>query len=250
MTVTNAVASLTVKQQELHLLAVRFERLNTFAHELHSVTKRKRFTVRNLLLWDAMIGAHRMLIIDLSEWIGSVYGWLRKDLQGSSLKELCAGNRKAARATASHFEGKTNVCVEDHERFKRLFLRTYRAALRRLFGSTPAGKGATQQDVLELSTRLEKWREPLKKLRDQAAHAYGDHSDEKTKHRIDHLGRHIRKCGQLLNDLRLLLECSTYGLPTLGPSSDNTAARDVVDLLVLGDSSNIFQGIRDNSESY
>jgi hypothetical protein len=231
-----ALNALTDKQLELHQLGERFQRAHSFALELQRSTKGKRFDIRNAFAWEAAISAHRMLIIDLSEWIGSVVKWLAVHLQGDALGELRASKRKAAKVAKGsgvHKDADTQRARRRH--LEGSFFASYCRALRRLFGkAAEKRRRATEQDVRKLEARLRSWREPLKELRDSAAHAYGDRTESKTRHQLVKLRGRIEKCGRLLNDLRLLLDCATYGLPNLKPSDHNAHARDLVDLIVLG----------------
>lgn len=230
-----ALKALTVKQRELHALAERFRRAHSFALELQRATKGKRFDVRSAFAWDAVISAHRMLIVDLSEWIASIVKWLGVYLQGDALAELRASKRKAAKVAAgSHVQANGDAgWIRKH--LTESFFESYCEALRRLFGKTAEQRrSAVDRDVRRLEARLETWREPLADLRNAAAHAYGDRTESKTRHRLTDLRKKIERCGRLLNDLRLLLDCSTYGLPNLKPSDHDAHARDLVDLVVLG----------------
>lgn len=231
-----ALKALTQKQRELHQLGERFQRAHSFAVELQRSTKGKRFDIRNAFAWEAVISAHRMLIIDLSEWIGSIVKWLGVNLQREALAELRASKNKAAKVakgSSVHADADTEHALRRH--LEGSFFASYCRALRRLFGNAAEKRRrATDQDVRKLEARLRSWREPLKELRDSAAHAYGDRTGSKTRHRLVDLRGRIEKCGRLLNDLRLLLDCSTYGLPNLKPSDHDAHARDVVDLIVLG----------------
>jgi hypothetical protein len=231
-----ALQALTEKQGELCHLAERFRRAYAFALELRRATKGKRFEIRNSFAWDAVMGEHRMLIIDLSEWIGSLVKWLGVYLQGDVLAELRASKRKAIKiAESSQVDADEETRRALRRGLAESFFESYRDALRRLFGRVAERRrSATEPDVRRLKASLESWREPLATVRNAAAHAYGDRTESKTRHRLVDLRKRIEKCARLLNDLRLLLDCSSYALPNLNPSDHDARARDLVDLIVLG----------------
>lgn len=232
-----ALKALTTKQLELIRLAERFRHVHSFAVELRRATKGKRFAIRNRLAWDSVISGHRVLIIDLSEWIGSfAERWLGVHLQGGALAELRASKRKASKfAEDSPVDADPETSTTIRRYLAETYFESFCQALRRLFGPVAERRrSATDPDVRRLEKRLQSWREPLAKLRNAAAHAYGDRTESKTRHRLVDLRKRIEKCARLLNDLRLLLDCSTYSLPNLEPSEHDAHARDLVDLIIIG----------------
>jgi hypothetical protein len=234
------VDDITRKQRELAALAERFERLNSFNAELGRATKRKPFQIASALVWDAVRSMRRMFIIDLAEWVGSLHAedgkWLRRTFQGAVLGRLRSSKKLAAKLAA---ESKI-IGAREHEVFYRkhhatTILEQRSAALGRLFGKEAAARGAaTPADVGRLAKRLERWSTALHELRNVHAHAYGLRVGSVRQIGLTHLAKRIAYCGRLLNDFRLLLSHSHYGVPPLGPSAGDENCRDLVDLLVVG----------------
>ena len=227
---------LTKKQHELLELAHQFQSLRSFVAELRRVTKYKPFDIHHEVAWNGAINTNRMLVIDLAAWVKSLSGgWLRTNLSGASLAML-----RTSKKLAKKLAEKASIdAPPDVERFLRerrveeIF--EHRAnALKRLFGKVVAARGAASgTDVRRLEERLAKWAENLDSVRNQHAHRYGRSATVKTL-RFHDLSRRIEKCARLLNDIRFLLDQSTYSLPDLDASDGDIMAKDLVDLIVVG----------------
>jgi len=74
----------------------------------------------------------------------------------------------------------------------------------------------------------------LRSLRNYHAHRYGEIPVSTEVIKLRSIANCISFCGRVLNDLRILVDNSSFALPSLEPSQNNVAARDVVDLLLMG----------------
>jgi hypothetical protein len=236
--VSTVLDALTKRQRELGTLAHDFQLLRSFASELQRTTKGKPFAIRNDLAWAGIVSLRRTIVIDLAGWVRSVCDpWLRKTLDGPSLVSLRASKRLAAKIVegsvilpvlggadvTGRIRGYQASTVEDGRR----------RALTRLFGKEAARRGhATSEDVLHLEDTLRRWVTDLDALRNREAHPFTFKGDIKELGLAD-LARRFTYCGRVLNDLRLLLDSSTYLMPRLEASND-PRCRDLVDLIVVG----------------
>lgn len=231
------VLELTKRQEQLNELARSFARLRSFERELKRVSKGKRFNVNNLLIWDALHALRRTLVIDLSEWVDGLHSkWLRSRLQGATLGQL-RNSRRLARAIVGARMSGGRLLDEpwNRRRWEKTTLEARRAALRHLFGSTVAARGkVSAADVTRLERKLYRWSTNLRELRNEYAHRFGEGRIDAKQLRLHHLARRISYCGRLMNSLRLLLDNSTYQLPSLAASGRDAESEDAVDLVVLG----------------
>lgn len=215
-------------QQDLVRLCHSLTRLRSVEAELASVTRRKPFTIRNGILWHALISTHRMLIIDVAAFGDAVGKWMVAAFRGDSLHYLSVSNR---RANKLHPTRPTDEAVA-----------LLTKQLRYLFGAPAARRRAARQEDVEAFRDAQKERYTaslLKSARDSHAHRYND-PDSVESIGFSALARELRRCGRILNALRLLINCSTYEMPSLSAprsrrGSHGSDANDLVDLLVLGD---------------
>ena len=231
------IEDVSKKQRELWELGDRFERLRSFNVELERRTRRKVFQIASHLVWDAYLSLYRMLIIDLAEWVGSIHAkWLRTVFQGVALGKLRNSKRLATKlAGGATIVGDPDVASVIRQNQAMVIQEQRALALKRLFGPKVASRGAANgQDIERLSKKLERWAANLHTLRNFHAHRYGTKVGKTPKMRWAHLEARITSCGRLLNDLRLLVDQSHYGLPSLEPSERDENCRDLVDLLVCG----------------
>jgi hypothetical protein len=217
------------RQADLSELARSFQRFRTFADETRRATKGKRFDIRNLLLWDALHAQHRMLVIDLADWVDHLRtsafhtGWFRRHLQGEALGKLRTSKR-LVRKLAGNRDRYVHTIIGDGRI----------GALKRLFGVSVARRGkATAEDVLRLEKRLDRWATNLRNWRN--VHAHRLEAVDAKRLRLQDLAKRFEYCGRLMNNIRLLLDNSTYSMPSLKPCERDTNCRDLVDLLVVGD---------------
>lgn len=225
---------MTARQGELNDLARAFQRLRTFVEELRRATRGKPFDIRSMLVWDSLHALHRILIIDLAAWVDSLHAaWFRRHLQGASLAMLRNSKTLAAKIVDGSPRRSTDRWVRQHR--ASLTLQGRQAALVRLFGKKTAERGrASAEDIIRLEKRLYRWSKNLREWRNVQAHRYGTEIGSATPLRMQDLARRFVYCGRLMNDLRLLIDSSTYSMPSIEPSKHDLHARDLVDLMVVG----------------
>jgi hypothetical protein len=233
------------KQAELYRIADAFERLRRFFVELRRVTKGKPFHVANDLAWDSALALQRTLVIDLAAWVRTLHGsrkhrgWLRAHLSSNSLSMLRTSRKLAAKlADRSHVSAPPEVEGFLRASLARDVLEYRRTALRRLFGTTVAARGqAVGKDVERLERRLFAWAEDLHEARNATAHPYGKRKGTPWFLPLRSLDARVKRCGRIMNDLRLLVLDETASMPMRsdGQRPDPHSA-DLVDLIVLGTS--------------
>lgn len=229
------LAGLTDLQRDLNDLAHTLGDLWCFEREFAARTKGKPFRIWNTLAWGGVSSTYRILLIDLAAWYQNVEGWLPRELQGTELAKLRNSKRLAAKIVAQHpsrGSGDPQALRRHHEQ---VVYESRERALSRLFGVASSRRGtATQAEVARLAARLEKRRlRNLKDARNMQAHRYG-WEQSVAKIRTKDLAKRVDSAGKLLNDLRLLLDSSTYHLPDMQPTDHDACARDLVDLILVG----------------
>jgi hypothetical protein len=205
------LAEIKKKQHELDELREVFGGLRTFDAALRRSTKNKLFDVVNSFAWASVLACSRMIVIDLAAWVDSllpprppkkgVEGWLRKHVKGDAL----------------------------------VFCQNHRAAMTRLFGKRAARRGSpSEADILRLEERLFTWAENLRHWRNARAHRYGYQTGSARVLRFPDLAKRFVACSRLMNDFRLLVDESTLVMSRTEPSTNDSTARDLVDIIVAG----------------
>jgi len=230
---------LTDLQLDLNELAESLRCFRSFEAEFRRCSKGKPYRIWSHLAWRSVTSLYRTILIDLAAWYSAVERWLQSDLQhGDVFGKLRTSKRLAAKIVA------TDPTPDPQDPKERDWLRRHHEslvfesrgeALKRLFGKRAAArKNATHAEVNALATRMGARRKTnLKTLRDFHAHRIGWTED--VKHlRSEHLARRIASAGDVLNDIRLLLDSSTYHVPSMAPSDNDANARDMVDLILVG----------------
>jgi hypothetical protein len=240
------LAAIQTKQYELHELAERLGDLRSFALELRRWTKGKTFDVVSTLAWDGVLSSQRMFVIDLAAWIDSLlpprpakpgqFGWLATHLQGRALVALHTDEARAVSLAANErMNAPPSVQPMLRADLARTLLAGYRAALQRLFGRRAVRRGhPLPADVARLEKRLFRWAQNLRRFRNTLAHRYGAQTGTARALRLADLVKRFDHCARLMNDLRLLHDSSQMLMPTTKPTPGDTAACDLVDLIVLG----------------
>jgi hypothetical protein len=244
------IDELTKRQRDLDDIALRFQQFRSFVVELRKTTKGKPFDPRSLLAWEAILSLNRMIVIDLQSWVDSLHSaWLGRHLQGETLRKLRTSKtlaRRLAERSGQLAMIPAPASPEDRlvaERALRThreaqILRSRREALRCLFGTLAAERGhARAEDVLRLVEKVKRWSENLTKLRNMLAHRYGLKTATTSVKllRPQDIARRILYCARLMNDLRLLIDNSTYGSPHVVPGRfRNLMVQDLIDIILTG----------------
>jgi len=168
-----------------------------------------------------------MLIIDVAAFGEAIGKWMVGAFTGDSLFYLSVSYKRAAELHPTR--PRTEV------------VSLLTKQLQYLFGADAAGRQAARhEDILAFrkSQRARYEASQLKVARDTHAHFFGDGARDKVESiGTAALARELRRCGRILNAIRLLVNCSTYDMPDVSVrrGSRGAHATDLVDLLVLGD---------------
>lgn len=239
------LAELTKKQHELYALVDAFHEFRCFALEIRRATRGKRFDIASPLAWEAVLAMHRVLVIDLAAWIDSLLpprfrggppGWLETHLDSQTLGRLVA-SRMRAEALVAKERLRAPADIEGLLREQRVqeLLQSHGSAMRRVFGRVAVRRGRpTEQDVRRLEKRIGLWAKNLRRWRNTHAHRYGKQTGTVRALRLPDLAKRFVWCARLMNDLRMLVDSSTFVMPRLEPSDGSATARDLVDLIVVG----------------
>jgi hypothetical protein len=243
MTPEQALAKVETHQRESHQLAERYLHLSDVHLELERMTRGRAFEVRNQIAWTALLGEHRLLVVDCAEWLRSLLPLLRDSRDGRVTCKFNASRRRARqhaeRAAKSQIglEGDVPASLRRsiYVAYEPAYVEGGRAALRRLFGEAAHERGhATTGDFDVLKDSVEQKWGKLVPMRNAIAHAFSERPSSSTLLRLDELEEIVAYVIQLLADIRFFLDSIYDVQPPLTRQETSVAARDIVYLIVLG----------------
>jgi hypothetical protein len=200
----------------------RFVALQAFEAELIARTGTREFEIANTVIWAAMIAKRDLLVIHFASWIRGITGngGLFKQLRANHFPEL----RRAFSATRTEQPG---IAGRDRRRVQ-IDLR--------LPGAAQRGR-LDPADIDDLGTAVHGELAPVVADRNSfRAHPYerGDRDGVRWL-AIEEVEGLLLAAQRLMNDLRLLIDNSTFGYSYQSLTGAENAARDLVDLLLFHD---------------
>jgi hypothetical protein len=208
------VELLTFARRHAHILSVDAEFVR--------VCRDKTFIRWHEPMWNMLLGERDMLIVDLASWAKAFYrkGGFLQLLHGPDLKAL---NRDWPSADGG---------CDSHE--QSLVAKLRGAAFERLFPGAESRR-PSRQDVEALGGRLKDHFGPLLDDRDvHRAHKYEREKATAAWLTPADVTPHLRRCQQLLGDLRFVASNTQFGHPDPRPAPGEREAQDVVDLVLCG----------------
>jgi hypothetical protein len=223
------VERLDQHERELDWLSMRFARACSFERQLSETTRDKPFTIHNETAWLLMLAERDKIVIDLASWAKAFYspGGFLCALQGPDFAALQRGPKSSKPTNPNELYVWTLNVKGREEWFDRLFPTAATAAR-----TTP-----NMQDVAALRDRLSADVAPLLADRNQNRAHFYEQATRKTAgaKMLNFLEQraHFEFCRELVHDLRLLADNTSYGFVSLDPRDDHQV-RDMVDLLLTG----------------
>ena len=238
---TDVDALLASYESRLMSLARRLYVMEAFKEELNRVTKLKEFRIRNDITWRMALDMRDVCVIHLASWAKETYE------AGSLIGELQAKHTQAFPRTRPPEQRDNDAGWRDHrdrehsESYKRLFACTCEP-----FPTPPA--------FIALRERFAERMKPVVDDRNaNRAHPYekGNKASPKMLD-LTELREAVTYSETFLRDLRMVTSGSWMDYRDMNSVPSSNAARDLVDMLLLGTSDRIalFRGSTDRDAFY
>lgn len=221
MATTHQASALTlIEEQEQILLRFRtqFVALKAFENELVARTCTRVFNIANTVVWDAILAKRDLLVIHFASWIRGM------GTGGGFFGQLGAHHLRELR------DAFDNVCRDTVDVGRR------RARVVARFSAAEQRGRLEPGDIDDLRSAVRTELEPVVLDRDSfRAHPYerGQKANARMLALTD-IAASLDSAEGLLNDLRLLVNNSTFGYSYQSLTSPDDAAADLVDLLLFG----------------
>ena len=221
--------------------------------QFDSITQKKKFKIKNDIVYRMMMDTWDMLVIDLASLSkgmvgdGGLFNQIKANL--NQVKPL---NRKAIEVPKGRItfvgphtdEDIERVQLELDEHFVEQIVQSNREALTRLF---PASKGRVplkikSEDIDELKTKFDSINQVVHDDRNKhRAHKFEKDQGRAQTERLDFnkLKAKFEEVEQLMNDLRLVVTNSSLSYNDMNLANKTQVAKDLVTMVLWGSSINI-----------
>jgi hypothetical protein len=210
-------------------LSETFGVLRSFNQALTNRVGQARFIIANTTIWDAMLAKRDLLIINFASWVRGLAqrGGLFAQLRAHHLRDL---------RNAWEDKFKPSGLMEK-DVLRKISTDNRRVRLERRFPAAVARGHIVPEDVEAFKDAIWDKLVPVVKDRDSfRAHRYdGEPKADAKALGLNDLEPLLIAAQEMINDLRLVADFSTFGYPSVTTIEPTTEAEDLVDLLLFHD---------------
>lgn len=247
-------ALLITTWEQVLRLKKRLVFLDAFVKELHLQTRGETFIVRGDVIWQWFWDGYEMAVVQLASFAKGAYG------EGAgffgqlpnSVAFIRPGVHKALAPTPVMHESLSGpASPEDdarierqiHEGAQKMLKAEVEKRLKRLFPGIAPGAPATVKQLDALKDKFADEVKALQEERHKIAHRFERAGARAPKASLEKLHATFKLIEQILGDIRLITFGSSFSFDAPHLSDPEHAARDLVDLMLIGDVSMLVAGV-------